>query len=198
MIGTDMRDVESSAYRGSYADGLLDLFFGASLVWIGACWLWIEPLSGIAAVFPAALLPAVIVIRRRIVEPRAGYARWTADRREWEQRELRGLLFLGIALLVLGIVLAGSRLLGDGLFDASTVVAGLPAVLIALPVLLLAAATGLRRLWAYALALVSAAVITVALALDPGPGLLLSGVLVLLAGIALFARFLRSRPAQGA
>jgi hypothetical protein len=198
MVGLDTRKLEASAYRDSYSDGLLDTFFGLSLIWVGVCWLWIEPLAGLAAIFPAALLPVVIIGRRRVVESRTGYVRWTSARREWEARALRGFLVLGVALLLLIIALVAYRLASGEMADAGEMVAGLPALLIAIPVLLLAAASGIRRLWAYLLVLLAAALMTPVLGLDPGPGLLLSGVIVSLSGLTLLARFLRSTAAGDA
>lgn len=198
MTAMDMREMEASAYRDSFADGLLDLFFGASLIWMGACWLWIEPFAALAPIVPAALVPVAILVRRRLVEPRIGYVRWTAARRTWEQRELRGLFVVGAGLLFLCAGIAAVRVVNGMQLDASTAVAALPIGLVALAVLLLGVATRLRRLWAYLLVLLAAAVGTVALELDPGPGLLLSGAVVVVGGVVLAARFLRAHPGGGA
>lgn len=191
MHDTDLKQMEETAYRESYSDGLVDLFAGASLIWIGACWLWFESLAPFAAIIPAALSPALIPLRRGLVESRVGYVRWTAPRRAWEQRQRSGLLALGVAMLALAIIAAASLMSDGGLPEASSLAAAIPAVLVVIPTVLLAAVTGLRRLWGYAFVIVAAAALTVVTTQNPGWPLLIGGVVMVLTGLTLFMRFLR-------
>ena len=42
----DIRELEQAAYRTSYSDGIVDVFVGLSLVWIGVAWIWLDDLAG--------------------------------------------------------------------------------------------------------------------------------------------------------
>lgn len=194
MRGTDLEQLETSAYRESFSDGVVDLFAGMSLIWIGACWLWLEAIAPFAAILPAALAPTLIPLRRRLIESRSGYVRWSAPRRTWERRQLTGLVVLGVgalAVVVGSIVYLTSR---EGGVEPGSLAAAIPAILVATPVIVLAAATGLRRMWGYAFVIVAAAAATVAVAESPGWPLLAGGVAMLVTGLALLARFLGATP----
>ncbi|MCP4249254.1 MAG: hypothetical protein GY778_19595, partial [bacterium] len=85
MTGTeDLDTLEHASYRATYSDGIIDLFVGASLLWIGAAWIWLPDLAGIAGIFPAVFVSSVLVVRKRFVEARTGYVKWSAPRRRWE------------------------------------------------------------------------------------------------------------------
>jgi hypothetical protein len=194
MRSTDLEQLETTAYRDSYSDGVVDLFAGLSLIWIGACWLWFEAIAPFAPILVAALSPTLIPIRRRLTESRAGYVRWAEPRRTWERRRLRSLAALGVATLVVVGALIAYRMLADGVIDVGGFAAAIPAVLVAIPVVVIAVVTGLRRLWAYAFVIVVTALATVATNENPGWPLFVGGLAMLVTGIALFAEFRRSTP----
>jgi hypothetical protein len=194
MRSIDLEQLETTAYRESYSDGVVDLFAGLSLIWIGACWLWFEAIAPFAAILPAVLIPTLVPIRRRLTESRAGYLRWTEPRRTWERRQLIGLAALGVGTLVVVGGLIAYRMLDDGAIDVSGFAAAIPAVLVAIPVVFFAVVTGLRRLWAYAFVIVATALATVAANQNPGWPLLVGGLAMLVTGIVLFAEFRRSTP----
>lgn len=184
---------EVDAYLSSYSDGLVDLFVGLAVVWIGVAWLWIEPLAGLAGIFPAVLVPVVPLVRRRLVEPRAGYVRWSAPRRRWERDQLSRLLWLGVGAFALGS--AGFAIVSDGMESAA---AGLPAMLLAIPAFVLGIASGLRRLLAYGAVLVTGGALTILFERDPGADLLAAGIVVLVTGAVLWTRFTRTHPVRDA
>ena len=192
MRDTDLDRLETNAYRESFSDGVVDLFAGSSLIWIGACWLWLEAIAPLAAILPAALAPTLIPLRQRLIASRAGYVRWAAPRRTWERRQLAGLLALGIGALGAGAALSAFRGQWEGLVDAGSLSAAIPAVLITIPVIVLAAASGLRRLWGYAAVLLVTSAATIVVSPQPGWPLLAGGIAMLLTGAVLVARFLRT------
>jgi hypothetical protein len=196
MSDVNLERLEERAWRESFSDGLIDLYFGLSLVWIGAAWLWFESIAALAPILPAALAPVLIPLRARIIEPRFGYVRWTAPRRGWERHQLLGLLGLGIGalLLVALVVVAG----GPDVTDSWALEAGLLAVLVLIPVVALAVVTGIHRLWVYAAVLLIGAVLVVMVDAEPGWPLLAAGVVATAIGAVLFARFLRAYPAREA
>jgi hypothetical protein len=189
MTGLDMKKLETTAYRESFSDGLVDLFAGLALVWIGACWIWLESFAPFATIVPAALAPVVIPIRRRIVESRVGYVRWTAARRATERRQLAGLLAVGVGALTSVVAIAVYRAMGNEVPAVESLVAGLPAALVAMPLVVLAAVSGLWRLWGYSVVLLLTAAATILADAGPGWPLLAGGLAMLASGVVLFARF---------
>ncbi len=197
MRGVDAKQLEATAYRESFSDGLVDVFVGLGLLWIGATWFLLDALVPLAVAGPPLIAVALFPVRQRILEPRVGYVRWTAPRRSWERRQMARFLFAGT--LVFGVAAAlVSFAIADGgvLPEVRAFAPGLPAVLVAVPAVAVAVTTGLFRVWPYLLILVVAAGVTVAYALEPGWPLVVTGLALLLGGAWLFARFLRSNPRQ--
>ena len=195
MDHTDHVDLEREAYQDSYSDGLIDLFIGLGLAAIGALWLWMESVAGLAGAFAAAVTWALVPIRRRIVEPRIGYVRWTAPRLKWERKQLTLLLVLGTVALIVGVGLVLDIASGDDITRGDrNVVAGLPAILLAISAFVLAATSGFKRLWGYGTLLLSAAAVTILIEVDPGGSLLTAGAAIGVVGLVLLGRFLRANP----
>ncbi len=195
MHGPDLDQLETTTYRESFSDGVFDIFGGLALIWIGASWLWFDAIAPWAAIVPAALAPMVVPLRRRLIEPRSGYVRWTAPRRTWERRQLVALVVVGIGALGLAAGLAIFDVRPAEGVDMSSFAPAIPAVLVTIPVIILAAASGLRRVWGYAAVLLLAAAAMVAVAPQPGWPLFVCGVVMLGTGVVLLAWFLRTTSA---
>ncbi len=197
MNRTNLEDLEGEAYQDSFSDGLIDLFVGLGIAVVGMTWLWLEPVAGLGAVFAAAVAWALPPIRRRIVEPRIGYVRWTAPRLKWERKQLRLLFWLGAVALLAGGAAALAVVRGDGVTSGDrNVVAGLPAILLGIGAFVLGATSGLKRLWGYGAVLVSAAAVTILIEAGPGGSLLAAGAVVGVVGVVLLSRFLRAHPVR--
>lgn len=197
MDHTNLDDLESEAYQDSFADGLIDLFLGLALASIGITWLWFESEAGIAGAIAAVIAWAVIPIRRRIVEPRIGYVRWKAPRLKWERKQLRLLFGLVTAAMLIGVAVAQSIATGDDLAAPDrNFVAAMPAILLAIGALVLAATSGFKRLWGYGAVLLSAATVTILIEAGPGGSLLTAGIAIGVAGAVLLGRFLRAHPVR--
>ncbi len=195
MAPTDLEDLEREAYQDSFSDGIIDLTIGLSLASIGIVWLWIVSLPGLAGVLPAVFAWALVRMRARILEPRLGYVRWRAPRLRWERRQLiffTGLL-LAAFLLGNGVMFA----IGDGdTLWAQGIVPGLPAFVLGIGALVVAATAGFRRLWAYGVVLVAASVVTILAETNPGGSLLASGAIIGGVGGVLLSRFLHAHPVR--
>lgn len=178
MMGdsTNLARLEVEAYRASFRDGIYDLFFGLSVLWYGAAWLWLPDLAGLAQILPAALVVPLMEMRKRIVEPRAGYVRWSERRRRAERGRSRGLVALGVATF--GLVVAVATLAARSGGGTGDLVAALPASLLALIAFVLALASGLWRAFAYGSVLLAAGIITVARGADPGMDMLVAGAII--------------------
>lgn len=179
-----MESPETKLFRGYWEDGTLDLVGGAAVVLIGLTYV-LGQLFLVGAIVPVALV-TWWGIRRQVVEPRAGYVDFSRSRRDRSGRELTGTVLVGVGALVL--VAVGALRFAGGV--AETLVAGLPALLLAVGAVL---AGGLTRAWrfgGYAAVFLVAAVATVVLGTDPGWPVVASGLVVWVTGAVLFSRFL--------
>lgn len=191
----DLTAFEDEAYRAAYADGVIDIFVGVSLAWVGAAWIWLPDLAGLAGILPAVFVATMLAARKQIVEPRIGSVRWQAPRRNWEHRNFVALMIAGIALLVLGIVAFAivdrSAADTDGLL---VLMPGLLAWLLALVAAALGFLTGMRRLLIYAIVLAGSGTAAVWVEANPGWPLLVTGIVAAGFGIAMLVSFLRRNP----
>jgi hypothetical protein len=164
---------------------------------IGILWLWFEPVAGLAGAIAAVVAWALVPIRRRIVEPRLGYVRWTAPRLKWERKQLRILFVLASVAMLSGVGLVLAIATGDSVTSGDpNVVAGLPAILLAIGAFVLASTSGFRRLWGYGAVLLSAAAVTILIGAGPGGSLLTAGAAFGVVGVVLLRRFLRAHPVR--
>ena len=192
--GPNLDTLERSAYRASYTDGIIDLFVGLSLVWIGVAWIWLPDFAGLAGVLPAIFITPLLSARKQIVEKRAGYVKWSAPRRRWERRNLMAALLGGTALFLTGVgVFVAVN--GSGSIDFMDAIGpGLLAFLLALMAIVLAFLMDAPRMFAYAAALVVAGVGASAADANPGWPLLAAGAFVTVIGGVMLARFLNANP----
>lgn len=195
MTPTSLEELESEAYQDSFTDGLIDLFIGLSLVSVGVDWLWIQPLPGLAGVLPAVLAVALVPVRRRILEPRLGYVRWRAPRLRRERKQLRLLLVLVIAAMLAGNGAVVAIREGESLSEQG-ILPGLPALILAVGALVVAATARVKRLWGYGAVLVAAAVVAIVAEANPGGSLLATGIIIASTGAVLLTRFLQTHPVR--
>jgi MFS family permease len=195
MDHTNLEDLESEAYQESFSDGLVDLFLGLGLASIGFTWLWFAEQAGLAGGIAAVIAWALVPIRRRVVEPRIGYVRWTAPRLKWERKQLRLLFWLVTIALLSGVAVAQSIVNDDTIATSDrTFVAGMPAILLAIGAFVLATTSGFKRLWIYGAVLLSAATVTILIEAGPGGSLLAAGAVIGVFGAGLLIGFLRGHP----
>lgn len=190
----DIEAVEAAAYRSRFDDGLLDCYFGFALIWIGAWWILVEDLAGLAGIIPAVAVVPFVAARTRFLEERAGHVRFSERRRTSERRRLA--LFAALGVLVLVAALAGAIVAADGGVSGvgDAIGPGLIAGIIALPVLGIAAITGVWRFLVYGAVLLAGAVVAAATDANPGVPVLAAGIVGLVWGLVLVLRFVRSHP----
>lgn len=191
--GTNLETFERDAYRASWSDGIIDLYGGLSLLWIGACWIWLSDLAGVAGVLPAVFVAPMLVARKRFLEPRIGYVQWRGRRREWERRNLWAVLMTGVGLFLGAIVLVAYQA-GDGGAPSIDLAPGLMAWLLGLFAVGLALITQVWRMLVYAVVLALAGVAVVAAGANPGWALLAGGATATIVGVVLLIRFVGRYP----
>ncbi len=191
----DLQNLEQQTYRDSYSNGIIDIYIGISLLWIGVAWIWLPDIAGLAGALPAIFIAPMLVGRKRFSEKRIGYVKWTEPRRQWEHRNLVGALVLGTAFLLLGV--GAYIFVSDSAADPDVLgnlAPGLIAWLLALVAIGLAFLMPARRMLAYAMVLIAAGIWTAQENASPGWPLLAAGTVVTVTGIAMLIRFIRSNP----
>jgi hypothetical protein len=196
MIKDPLAELEDATYFARFDDGLLDLFIGISLLWIGASWLWFEDLAAFAGLLPALSATPFATWRSRFLSDRGGYVRFSESRRGWERRNLGFFLGFGTAVAGLVVVLA---VVGETGRDVTKWVApGVIALIVGAMVGLVAAVSRLPRLAWYTLLLVLGGLGAAALHTNPGAPLLLSGLVITGWGAVLVSRYLKAHPTPSA
>lgn len=197
MINTpDLETLKRASYRDTYSDGILDIFVGVSFLWIGSAWIWLSDLAGVAGVLPAVFLTTMLAGRKRFVESRTGYVKWSEPRRRWERRNLWMVFAAGVGLLLAGVGVFAAASSDTDLMD--TVAPGLLAFLLALLAVGLAFVMETWRMLGYAAVLAIAGVITASAEANPGWPLLGTGPCIAVVGVALLIRYARRYPAAQA
>jgi hypothetical protein len=175
---------QTRLFQVYWEDGTLDLVGGAAVVLIGLTYV-LEQLVWVGAIVPLGLV-TWWGIRRQVVEPWAGYVEFSRSRRDRWERELTGMIGVGVG--VLAMVAFGAVRLAGGV--PASLVAGLPAVLLAVGAGLTGGLTRSWRFGAYAAVFVAAAVATVVVGTDPGWPIVAAGLVIWAVGAVLFGRFL--------
>jgi hypothetical protein len=188
MGDSELERLERDVYRSRWDDGLLDVLFGLVVVaWGLGLALSFVVLGAIAAAVAVAMWAP---LSRLVSQPRTGWAELSDARQTLETGKL-------IVVVVLGIGLFGAVALAS---DRSTapvldlLAPGLVGLLLALPALLAAAATGVPRFWSYGVLLVVAAALGVLGLLAPPTYAVAAGVLITALGARQLAGFVRTQP----
>ncbi|MCP4308924.1 MAG: hypothetical protein GY788_29450 [bacterium] len=184
----ELKELEKRRYGAAYEDGLIDVFVGVSLIWIGGMWLLLPDYLSGAVALVALLISPVMGRRRRLVEARTGYVKFTEPRRQRERRiyTTAGFLFAGFMLLArpLGSLRADDI---DWAVGPDTFITWL----LALVAVVLGVLVGGKRMFAYATALTATGAIAVMVDVPFGWPLLISGAAITLTGGAMTRRFVK-------
>lgn len=183
--------IENRVYRAYWNDGLLDLFGAIGLVAIGISWTFDFVVAG--AITPALLVPLWTPCRQRFIEPRLGMVEFSDARERTNKNRLRLVFLLGFGTFALGVGLFFLR--GKLALDPDiSLIAGLPALLLAVLAALTALLVSTARFLAYAALLAIAGAVGAAMGWEPGRILLSAGIPILLCAIVVLARFLSNNP----
>lgn len=187
----NLGSVERHVYRAYWDDGLLDVF--ASTGVLGTGLFWMIDYAAAAAIVPAVLVPLWAPARRRFVEPRLGMVEFTESRERRNTQLLRVVLFAGIASLILGLELYFFR--DKFAIDPSvSMIAGLPALLLALMAIVVSLLVASLRFLIYAFVLVVAGVSGALAGWPPGPILAAAGGVMLVIAARILAGFFMTNP----
>jgi hypothetical protein len=187
----ELKEFEQKAYSATHSDGVLDVFVGLSLAWIGAAWLVFPDYLSAAVALVALSISPVMKRRRAFVEARTGYVKFAEARRRRERRT-----YLVAAFLFAGFMLIARPLGSLQSEDISWPVGpdSLVSWLLAIIAVVLGVIVGGKRLFAYAATLTATGVIAVMVDARFGWPLLVSGVVILAVGWTLKRRFANRHP----
>lgn len=192
MTNIDLTSVERKSYRSMFDDGLLDLFIGISLLFLGL--MWLTEYGAFGGLMPALLIPIWPIARKTFVEPRSGYARLAEPRRNKLRRGIAGSIAFGTLTLLLAIAayvgLTSDDSATEAIFDS--IGSALPALLLALMATVAARMFELPRFFGYAGVLLTMGLLGLLLDLEPAWPLLASAVFVTATAGMLMARFVRN------
>ena len=185
--------VESRIVRFFWNDGLLDILAGTGVFLIGLAWQF--DLVALGAVAPAILIPFWKPLRTRITEPRLGYVELSSGQQRRNQSFVVGSIVVGMVVLLAGIagyvaVVRGARDHLGGLAPA------IPALILAVMSLSVAAVTRVFRFVQYALALGVFGIAVVELEQEPGWALIAGGLVAILGGAVTLFYFVSRYPAS--
>ena len=189
----DVNSLERSLYRHHWDDGLLDVFSALGVFLIGV--LWLRDLPAAAAIVPALMVPLWGPFRQRFVEPRLGFVEFSDSRERRNRKRLKLVAYFGIIALIAALELYFHR----GLLPAipgARLVAGLPAMLLAIPAAMTALLIASTRFLVYSVVLLVAGIAGALLELSPGAIMAIAGAVMLVIAMAVFARFLHANPVE--
>jgi hypothetical protein len=180
---------EPDLFRSYWDDGLLDLLSGLALLVTGIG--WAGELGALAIVQAPCWIVLWRPLRRRIVEPRAGFVTFSAARRSRAAGMLRATAVLGLGALVLAALAAAVTRQRGATAGLAFLAPGLPAALVGVAAFAVALMTGARRFHAYGLLLLAGALATAVVAGGPALPLAAAGLVTAGSGALLLTRFLR-------
>jgi len=190
----NMNSLERQVYRTYWNDGLLDLFGAVGVLAIGVAWLADAHVFG--AIVPAMLVPIWSPLRQRLIDPRLGLVEFSDDRERRNRKQLGMVAALGAGTLGLALILyfVRTRL---GIDADLSLVAALPALLLALLAIITALLVSTARFLLYAAMLAISGVAGALYGFEPGPILVIAALPILGIALHVLGRFLRNNPVSG-
>ena len=187
----EMGGIENRVYRAYWNDGLLDVFAAIGVLLIGIAWTFDFVVGG--AITPALLLPLWGPFRQRFIEPRLGTVEFSEKRERTNRSRLLLVILLGIGAfaLVVSLYVLRDRM---ALEPPVSFIAGLPALLLAIPAALTAMLVSTGRFLVYAALLLVAGGVGAISGWEPGPILVSAGIPILIIASTVLLRFVRNNP----
>jgi hypothetical protein len=187
----DVDQAKALAYQTLSEDGLVDLFCALGLILVGLGWLY--GLVALSAAGPPAMVALWLAARARLSKPRMGSV---ALREDTQLRLSRGLLLLGvIGAMVFGLFVYFATVATDSPNRTlQDFVPALPTLIVAVMALIGWGLLRANRFLLYALGLLVAGAIVIALDAEPYVGFFIGAALPLVFGTLTLANFLRNNP----
>jgi hypothetical protein len=191
MNTPELNKLEQRAYGATYSDGAIDIFVGLSLALFGAVWILLPDYLPGSLALVAVSVSTVLSARKRFVEARAGYVKFTEPRRRWERRT-----YLAAAVLLAAFMLMARPLgsLEPRDIDWPVGPGGLIVWLLALIAVALGVRVGVKRMFPYAAVLAATGAVAAVVETSPGWPPLVSGLVIFVVGSVMMRRFIGRHP----
>lgn len=190
----DLKQLQQRVYWSYHQDGLVDILFGLGVIGFGLMLLTGVVIYDILAWVPLAFY---VPIKRAVTIPRYGYVEIQSGRtRRWAVISV--LVGAAALFLVLGLtsLIRNDRLPAGWQAWLSSYDMLIIGALLSIPLTLISALTGLRRMLGY-VGLVFAVILGgILLGIQPGLYMITLGAIILLIGAAYLGRFLSHYPIQ--
>ncbi len=189
------KDLARKAYMSYHGDGIIDILIGTGIIGFGLMMLTGNVVFNMLAWLPVLLY---VPIKNRITVPRFGYVQFTSKEKRNTQLFLG--VFVGVLLFAFFLGLYVATASGNmpqwlqGLLQRFDLL--LLGFLLALPMVIGAALTGLSRFYAYAGLVLLVIGTGIYLGIDAPYYVIFLGLCILTVGITLLVRFLRKYPLQ--
>ncbi|MDX1416618.1 MAG: hypothetical protein R3293_20630 [Candidatus Promineifilaceae bacterium] len=189
----EFKELARKAYISYHQDGLIDILIGVGIIGFAFMMLTGNVVFNMLAWMPVLLY---VPIKKRITIPRFGYVQFTSKEKRHVQLLIGlivGILFLAFFLGLYFFIASGSMPPAlFGLVQRYDLL--LLGFLLAIPMILGGALTGLSRFYAYAVLTLVIIGTGIFLGIDAPYYVLLLGLAILMVGINLMIRFLRKYP----
>jgi len=191
----NLQEIERKAFTSFFRDGLWDIYGGLILLGIGL-YIMTDQLYTLILCFVSALI--LLILRKRIIIPRMGHVVFSAARETRTRRQKQIAMVVLTALMFLGIILfflLYADIMPDGihkwLADYFLVIFG---GLLAAAVGIAAYMTQVFRFYIYAVLVFLAFLLIQLVDVSFELPVTITGGIIALSGIVLFARFLQQYP----
>lgn len=190
----DLKQLQQRVYWSYHQDGLVDILFGLGIIGFGLMLLTDTVIINILAWVPLAFY---VPIKRAVTIPRYGYIEIQSGRtRRWAVVSI----LAGVAALLLVLALT-SLIRNDRLPDSwqawlSDYHMLIIGALLSIPLTLISALTGLRRMLGYVGLTFAVILGGILLGIQPGLYMIALGAIILLIGAVYLGRFLSRYPIQ--
>lgn len=183
--------LEASLFRQFWDDGLLDLLAGSAV--LGLSVFWAFDLVALGPIVPLLLILLWHPLRRKLVEPRAGFVEFAEMRTGRNRGMLRYSVLLGVAVLALFLTMywtGGDRASAIRIFSP-----GIPALLLGVLAVFAAIGLSLPRFLGYAACFALAGLVVALMGAEPEWAMAGGGLIILVHGVVLWLRFVRAASA---
>ncbi len=197
----DLQEIERKAQQSFYQDGLLEAFLGFFLLIFGA--IFDSPMRGLAGLSVLIVLlfkPAMERIKKRHIYPRMGFVEFPPD----DGKDAKG---IPVAALIFVIIILGALAVFRWIMGADEGHAfwftrffpGFTGLILAIGPWTFAQRFGIKRWYGFAAMFVVGGLALPFLGFESGYDIIallcaVTGIVMLLSGTAIFARFLHSHP----
>jgi hypothetical protein len=194
MNKINLKELERRAYLSYHQDGILDMFIGFNILLFGM-WM-LADMAYLAGAFVAIFTPIYAQVKKQITVPRLGYVKFAPSRMAKSKRTVLLLVIAGVLAFIPGVLLFITTQRGilapiQLLIEYGMIVIGVAGMVLLATV---AYISEIRRLYAYSALFFAMFAGGYFLTIPFVYYIMMLGAVIMLAGLYLLIRFLRTYP----